>query len=100
MKLQEIIDEIWEENQDKFNSRKELEYIINGYLRGFHEDLKNIRDGKLSVLGTYHATKYGTSYLKRKAKAKKKRQLAKQRIYFRTVWRAWRLKFIEDSFPD
>ncbi len=99
MKLYKIIDEIWEENQHNFNSKQELQAIVNGYLLAFHRDLKSLKNGKLEGIGSYQIARNGTSFLKRKAKSNKLKQ-QKQTKKAMTKRRAWRLKFIDDCFPD
>ena len=99
MELQEIIDEIWEANKDKFNSKEEVRYIVNAYLRLFHQDLKYIKKGKAERFGNYEPTREGKAFVKQKNGEKKEKLLIKSRINHKNS-RLWRLKFIDDSFPD
>ena len=100
MKLYKIIDELYEENKDKFNSKKEVERIVNAYLRVIRQRLVKPHECTFDGIGIIKLTPKG----KKKIKAAEKKKLLTRQAYIRYhckyVRRAWRHGFIDDSFPD
>ena len=105
MSIKEIIDQVWEENKDKFSSRKELEIIVNTYFLSISFSLKaGVKELHVEGLGTFKMG-YKDFNAIEKIKAKKAIIVAKKQKgyvakYNRRVVNAWTRDFVDENFPD
>ncbi len=100
MIIQTIINELWNENKDKFNSEKEVRMIVIAYLRFINYSIRRTKECEIHDIGNFIVTPKGKKTIEKILQIRKKRASATKVAYTKYVVRAWRHKFIDDCFPD
>jgi nucleoid DNA-binding protein len=98
VKLNEIIEELWEDNFPFFKSKKEFKQIIVAYCGGVIQNITHHVPTTIEYIGSFKQTKKGLKVKKERKKIQNHKELHIRNAYTIRKRSIWGAKFIDNSF--